>query len=135
MEKIKKLLDNNKQTILYLFFGVCTTATNFVTYFLCTEMGISVTVSTVIAWFVSVIFAYVTNRIYVFESQHKDRKEVIKELVTFFSCRVATGVIDVIIMYVFVEIMRYNDLIIKVASNIFVTVLNYTASKLWIFKK
>lgn len=135
MEKIKKLLENNKQTVLYLFFGVCTTAVNFITYFLCTRIHIGVTVSTVIAWIVSVLFAYVTNRIYVFESKAMDKKSIIKEMASFASCRLATGVLDVIIMYVFVEIMGYNDLIIKVASNIFVTVLNYTASKLWIFKK
>ena len=127
---------NLKQLFLYGIFGVLTTLINIAAYWLCTRMlYVPVVPSTVIAWLVAVFFAYYTNRTYVFHSTTSSLRGVISEAAEFFACRIATGVIDVIIMYVFVNVLNFDDVFIKTASNILVIILNYIASKLFIFSK
>lgn len=70
-----------------------------------------------------------------FESKANTRDDVIREIISFFSCRLATGILDIIVMYVFVDLIGLNDVIIKFASNVLVIVLNYVASKLIVFRK
>lgn len=135
MDKILKRIKKNKMIISYLFFGVCTTAVNIFSYYVCRLLGLNTAVSTVVAWLLAVLFAYVTNRIFVFESENKSLKSVARETISFFSCRAVTGIIDLIIMVVFVDFLCFDDIIMKIISNIIVIVLNYLASKLWIFKK
>ena len=135
MEKIKKLLKKYKFIILYGIFGVLTTIINIVTYALCYDMfNISNVVSNIIAWILSVLFAFITNKIWVFESKSFDFKIFIKELWNFIVCRLATGALDLGIMYVGVDLLKGPALILKVASNIIVIILNYVMSKLFVFK-
>ena len=121
--------------ILYLFFGVCTTLVNVVSYYICAyPLRLNVMLSTILAWIFAVIFAYITNRKWVFHSTAKDIKDIIREIISFFSCRITTGVVDWLCMYIFVDIVGMNDVIVKFAANILVIILNYIASKLIIFK-
>lgn len=130
------LFKKYKSVFLYLIFGVATTVINVVVYFIFARMlHISPTASTCIAWVFAVLFAYITNRIWVFSSQAKTISGIAREIIYFFICRLATGILDVIIMYVFVERLMFYDILIKVLDNILVIVLNYIASKLVIFKK
>lgn len=125
-----------KGLILYGIFGVLTTILNIFVYWLISRMfGLAVVPSTVIAWIIAVLFAYYTNRKYVFHSKVSSLIAVIFEAVYFFACRLATGVIDVAIMYIFVDLAGFNDVIVKTVSNILVIILNYVASKLFIFKQ
>lgn len=136
METIKKLLLKYKSFISYAFFGVCTTVVNVVSYYLCFNIaGIWNVVSTVIAWVLAVLFAYITNKIWVFESKSFVRKVLVKEIPAFFGCRLATGVLDVVIMYMAVDVMHSNGTVWKIISNILVIIINYVASKIVIFKK
>lgn len=136
MEKIKKLLKKYKFIILYGIFGVLTTIINIVTYALCYDVfNISNVVSNIIAWVLSVLFAFITNKIWVFESKCFDFKIFIKELWNFIVCRLATGALDLGIMYVGVDLLKGPALILKIASNIIVIILNYVMSKLFVFKK
>lgn len=136
MEKIIELYKKYRSVILYLVFGVLTTIVNIVTYYLLDVNGLFNTViNTSIAWVIAVIFAYVTNKIWVFESKVKGFEANIKEMMSFFACRIATGVMDVVIMYGFVDLMHCNDMIVKIASNVLVVILNYVGSKLFVFKK
>ena len=124
-----------KDIIPYAFFGVLTTVVNMVVYWVAAHpLGLSVMVSTVIAWIAAVLFAYVTNRKWVFHSQAKGTKEIVQEIVSFFACRLATGVVDWACMFIFVDLLHFNDVIIKAAANVLVIILNYIASKLVIFK-
>ena len=133
---MKQLYNKYKEVILYIFFGGCTTLVNIVVYYLCAHpLDMSTTMSTIISWILSVTFAYVTNKIWVFESNVDNKHDLLKEIVSFYGCRLSTGILDLIIMIVFVDILMFNDLIIKILSNILVIVLNYVASKLYIFKK
>ena len=135
MEKMKKLYIQYKRVILYIVFGGLTTICNIVTYAVCSKLfGLGVEVSTLIAWILSVTFAYVTNRTLVFESKANSKQAIFKELVSFFSCRLLTGLLDFVIMYVCVKKLNMNDMIIKVLSNVLVIIANYVASKLLIFK-
>lgn len=133
---IEELLKKYKDVILYVFFGVCTTVVNTVVYWFCAHpLKFPVVPSTVMAWFFAVLFAYVTNRKWVFHSEAVGRRAVTKEIISFYICRLATGVVDWACMYIFVELIHQNDIVVKVLVNIAVIVLNYVASKLVIFRK
>ncbi len=121
-----------REIFLYLLFGGLTTAVNMISFYFLDLIDLSTAFSTVLAWLVSVIFAFVTNKLFVFESQ---RKAFLKEMVSFFGCRVFTGVLDLVIMLVFVDMFEFISLLIKVLSNILVIILNYVFSKFFIFKK
>lgn len=132
----KKIIEKYKDVIPYLFFGVCTTLVNVVAYWVCAHpFNLNTMVSTIIAWVLAVLFAYVTNRKWVFPSEAKTINEILKEMVSFFGCRLATGIVDWACMFVFVEMLGWNDVVIKFAANVLVIVLNYIASKLFIFRK
>lgn len=133
---ISALLHRYKSQILYLFFGVCTTLVNVAVYGVCAHMAaLSTTVSTVIAWVVAVLFAYITNRTWVFESRARTVSGVLRELWSFLLCRLATGALDLAIMYLCVDRLGLPDMPVKLLSNLLVIVLNYVASKLIIFAK
>lgn len=132
----KELLEKYEDIILYLFFGVCTTAVNMIGYwalaYLC---NLGIMPSTVVAWFLALIFAYVTNRKWVFKSKAKNPAEIIREVLYFFICRLSTGVVDWGSMLLLVGVFCLNDMLSKLAANIIVILLNYIASKRIIFKK
>ncbi len=132
----KYLYEKYKDLIPYGIFGVLATAVNIGAYWISAHpLGIGVMPSTVIAWIAAVIFAYFTNRTWVFHSKVTGFGPVMKEMLSFFGCRLATGLVDYVIMFVFVELLHYNDVVIKVIANIIVIILNYVASKWFIFAK
>ena len=136
MHLLKSLYTKYRDVLPYLFFGLCTTLVNIAFYALCARVGhITTSPSTIIAWFISVLFAYVTNRKWVFHSGARKFKAITMECLSFFACRLATGFLDWLCMFCFVDLLHLNDLVIKIAANILVIVLNYVASKLMIFKK
>ena len=133
--KLKELFYKNLHIVLYGVFGVLTTVVNIVVYWVMAHViRIGTMPSTLIAWICAVLFAYVTNRKWVFHSKAIGKKEILGELISFFACRIATGVLDWVCMFVFVDILHINDIFIKISTNILVIVLNYVASKLVIFK-
>ena len=124
-----------KQTILYLIFGVLTTIVNILTYAFCTRnLNIEFLISNWIAWIVAVLFAYITNKFFVFESKKINIKFLIKELSSFVSCRLLSGIIEMILMYTMISLMSLNDFIVKIITNVVVVILNFIFSKLIIFK-
>lgn len=132
---IIRLYRKYKEAILYLLFGGCTTLVNVVTYYISTRiLNINVIGSTILAWCLAVMFAYFTNRKLVFKSENNTAKTILIEFTSFLSCRLLTGTVDLGIMYVFVERLNLNDLLIKIISNLFVIGSNYIASRLLIFK-
>lgn len=136
MKRITDLIARYKSLISYGFFGVCTTAVNMAVYQLCYGgLGVPNVAATVAAWAASVLFAFVTNKIFVFESRSFAWRTLGYELMTFVACRLLTGVLDVGIMFVAVDLMEGNGTLWKLLSNVVVIVLNYVASKLVIFKK
>lgn len=135
-QQLKELFLKYRSVILYLFFGGCTTVINIVCYTtLYDYCGVSNASSTAIAWLASVIFAFLTNKTFVFQSKHTQLKKQFLEFASFFGFRIMTGILDVTIMVLAVDVMGWNNLIWKFVSNVIVTVLNYIVSKLFIFKK
>ncbi len=124
---------NRKEVISYLIFGVLTTVVNIVVYWgLNTGLHVNYLVSNAIAWIVSVLFAYITNRKYVFESQNTS---FINELVKFIGARGFTGIMDMILMWLLVDVFLINSMFSKIIVNGLVIVLNYILSKLFVFQK
>lgn len=138
LNKLKNIYCANREVINYLVFGVLTTIINLATYFILTAVfldannGLELQTANVIAWVVAVIFAYATNRKYVFDSQNEDK---VKEVVNFFIARLATLFVDMIIMYLGVNVLSFNDKIVKIVSQFTVIASNYILSKLFVFKK
>lgn len=126
--KIKKY----EEVILYLIFGVLTTIVNIIVYYLLTKLGLWYILSNILAWAIAVLFAFVTNRKFVFKSKNNN---MLKEFYLFVSARIFSGVIDTLIMFVGIDILKISDLIIKVFANVVVVIINYIFSKLIIFRK
>ena len=136
VQKIFDLLKKYQDIISYLFFGVLTTAVNFLVYYPLTNvLGFDETVANVIAWVVSVVFAFVTNKPFVFKSHDWSAKVVVPEWTKFVSTRVGSGLLETLMIFVLVTLMRFDGNIIKIAASVFVIVINYVGSKLIVFKK
>lgn len=130
---IQKFL--NRETISYLVFGVLTTIVNYVSYEGCKWLGLHYIISTILAWALAVAFAYITNKLFVFDSKSFAKDVLLREITTFVGCRLFSGLCDLGFMALAVEIIGINDSIAKLASNVFVVVINYIFSKLFIFRK
>ena len=136
METIWNLMKKYREILLYLVFGVLTTLCNIVSYFALNDLlHIHYLVANALAWVLSVLFAYLTNRTWVFESKSQGFSAIAREMGLFFGCRLPSGVFDMAFMFVAVDLLAQNDMIAKIASNVVVIVLNYLFSKLIIFKK
>ena len=136
MSKIKELYIKYREIFWYLVIGGLTTLVNILAYYVFAHpLSLSVTISTVLAWFVSVVFAYVANKIVVFESKTSSFKLLVLEIVLFFASRLATGALDTAIMFIFADKLAFNDIVVKIISNIIIIILNYILSKLLVFRK
>lgn len=133
---VKELFNKYKELIMYGIMGVLSTIINIVVFTLCEKLfGISALIANIIAWVVAVIFAYITNKLFVFESKSFNKDVLIKEMISFTSARIFSLLLEEVIIYVMIDIMSINSLIVKVFSNIVVIIVNYIFSKLFIFKK
>lgn len=127
-----------REIINYLIFGFLTTLVSLVTYYLLTITVLDATnsmqlqIANIISWVVGVLFAYFTNRKFVFDSKNTNKK---KEFITFVTSRVSTLLLDMLVMFLFVTVLGYNDKIIKLISQVLVIVGNYLLSKLIVFRK
>ena len=136
MKKLKALMEKHWDVLSYLFFGVLTTAVNYVVYLPCYNvLGLSGSVSNAIAWAAAVVFAYVTNKPFVFRSLDWSAKTVIPELTRFVGCRVGSGALETAIIFLMVDVLLWNGNVMKLATSVLVVVLNYISSKLLVFKK
>jgi len=129
---IFELIKKNKEIIMYGIFGVLTTLVNIFVYFILVRVfNFHYLISTIISWIISVLFAYFTNKKYVFESKGNN---YLKEIFAFIGFRILSGIIEIVLMYLFVDTLTFDDLISKVITNIVVVLLNYIFSKLFVFK-
>ncbi len=135
---IKNIYLKYKELINYLIFGVLTTIVSLSTYYLLVytildpSKPIELQIANIISWITCVTFAYITNRIYVFESKSKN---ILKEATKFYSSRLFSLLIDMGLMLLLVSILSINDKISKLIVQIVIIVLNYILSKLLVFKK
>ena len=131
-----ELLKKYKSFILYAIFGVFTTLVNIGVYYgLYDLLHIANVTSTVVAWFLAIVFAFIVNKLFVFESISWRKDVLWQEALNFLVCRLLTGLLDVGIMYVAVDLLSWNSVFWKLISNILVIILNYVANKSIIFRK
>lgn len=136
MEKIRCFVEKHWDILSYLFFGVLTTVVNYLVYLPCYNLlGISASVSNIIAWVVAVAFAYLTNKPLVFRSHDWSRQTVIPELTKFVGCRIGSGALETGIIFLTVDLLCWNGNVMKLMTSVLVVVLNYIGSKLLVFRK
>lgn len=137
IDKVIKLYKKYEEIVNYLIVGGLTTVVSLGTYYLCVytflnpDNALQLQVANIISWICAVTFAYFTNRTFVFKSKRTDK---LKEAISFYSSRVATLLMDMGIMFLFVTVLHFNDKIMKLVVQVIVTVLNYVFSKLLVFK-
>ena len=164
---IGKLTDKlfTKEIVTYIFFGVMTTAVNFITFYLVKKLFISIgwdgvfnavfaagsgsfqkiveifsdgsdyLDANLIAWVVGVIFAFVTNKLWVFESKSWKPSVAGKEFAGFMGARVFSFAVEMLFMFVMVTLLEWNEFVAKILVGIVVIIINYIFSKLIIFRK
>lgn len=126
-----------KEIFDYLFFGGLVTIVNFISYYIPANIiGVDKIVSNLIAFIISVIFAYVVNKEYVFETKWEGIQNVFKEFSSFVISRIGTGLLcDILIFAFMINILNINDVISKIFTQILVVILNYIIGKWFVFKQ
>jgi len=136
VSKIKELMKKYEELIKYLIIGVLTTVLNYIVFaVLVNGIKLEMHSSNLIAWVVSVIFAYFTNKLFVFESKSFKIDVLGKEILSFGAARVFSLLLEEVILFIFVDKLGMEKLIIKLIANIIVIIVNYILSKFIIFKK
>lgn len=132
---MKAVYGRHREFFAYAGYGCGTVAINFIIYYLCYyKLGITNVNSNMMAWFLSMAFAFITNKLYVFESKSLKLDVLIHEIIAFVGFRVVTGAFDVMMMYYAVDRLHLNGMIMKAMVNVIVIALNYVASKKLVFK-
>ena len=136
LKNILELLRKYQDVLSYLFFGVLTTVVNFLVYYPLTNLlGMNATLANVIAWAVSVAFAFVTNKPFVFKSYDWSASVVVQELTLFVGTRIGSGALETAMIFLLVDCLSLDGNIIKIAVSVLVVVINYIGSKLLVFRK
>ncbi len=140
MNKLINIYKKYQEIINYLIVGVLTTLVSIFTYFILSLIldinnNILFILANILSWICAVVFAYITNKRFVFNSATFNRKEEIKVFSLFVSSRITTLLIELIFMFLTVKVLLLNDKISKVIAQIIVIILNYIISKIFVFKK
>ncbi|CAJ1227298.1 GtrA family protein [Lactiplantibacillus xiangfangensis] len=133
---LQRIYSQYKNVVAYLIFGGLTTAMNFILFGLLTLPAINCPylISNVLAWFGSILFAYTTNRRWVFDSQANTFQARFREVVSFFGYRVLSLGVDELIMFIGISLLAGNGLIVKLIDQIIIVLINWIFSKYFIFK-
>ena len=135
MDIIINLVKKHWDIVSYLFFGALTTVVNYIVYLPCYNLlSFSAAISNMIAWIAAVAFAYLTNKPFVFCSHDWSAKTVIPELTKFVGARIASGVLETGIIFLTVDLLRWNGNVMKLVTSVLVVIINYVASKLLVFR-
>lgn len=137
-EKIKKMLRYfcTPEMLSYIFFGVCTTVVNIAVFqFLTAVLHWNWAASNIVAWVLSVLFAFATNKLFVFRSKGGGAKRFFWEALTFFGARVLSLGIDMAGMWLLLDLLKVNSLVSKIIVNVAVIIVNYALSKFIVFRK
>lgn len=136
MKELRPCRQRCREAALYLAFGAMTTAVNALCYWLCRSvLGLPNLAAAAAAWLAAVLFAFVTNKVWVFGSRSFAGGILWRELAAFLACRIATGLLDLAIMYVAVDRLGQNEMLWKLLSNGVVIAANYAAGKVMIFRR
>ena len=132
---MKKLINKYNELIMYGIFGVLTTLINLLIFYVLDRLGVNVYLNNSIAWIISVLFAFITNKLYVFNSKDTSYEIIAKEGIAFFLARIFSYFVDMFTIFMIFQVMGINKMIAKIISNVIVIIINYLLSKIIIFKK
>ena len=136
MKLIGKIYKKYKEAIDYLFWGGVAFVLSMVLFYIFANvMSIYEQIANILSWIICVIFTYLTNRTFVFQSKVKGLKKIFKEFKDFVTARLLTLVMENVILFVMIDLLTINNMISKLVGQFVVIVSNYFLSKLWIFKK
>ncbi|MFR2241410.1 MAG: GtrA family protein [Anaerobutyricum soehngenii] len=125
-----------KEILLYLFFGGLTMIVSIVSYAICNlTFEINELIANVFSWILAVLFAFYTNRIWVFQARTNSIRDFLKQMISFCSGRIVTLIIEEVILFIFITNLHCGSMMVKIVAQIVVIILNYIISKLWVFNK
>lgn len=131
---LQSFYEKNKEVLLYLFFGGLAFIVSIVSYvFFDIILSMNELIANVISWVITVSFAYVTNKLWVFDAPTHTVQEFLKQSVSFFGGRIATLIIEELILLVFVTVLAFPSVLVKIVTQVIVIVLNYVISKFFVF--
>ncbi|MCL2401198.1 MAG: GtrA family protein [Oscillospiraceae bacterium] len=132
----KKVLKKplTRELVSYILFGIGTTIVGFASYALFLHIGLSVALANIFSHFLAIMFAFVTNKIWVFRALNFSAKNIAKEFFKFLPSRLATLVIDTVLLKILVDVLSYDPIISKLVTSVIVVILNYLTSKKIVFK-
>ena len=139
IKNVKNLYNKHDEIINYLVVGVLTTVVSLVSFYIVRlfifthNTQLHIQIANIISWILSVLFAFITNKKYVFKSSKKG-KDKLKEMIKFYLSRLTTLVIDMLTMWILTSIIHINDKIAKLIVQVILVILNYIFSKLFVFK-
>lgn len=140
LEKIKKLYNKYKEIVNYLIIGVLTTVVSLVSFYLIrifvftNDSQFDIQFANVISWVLAVLFAFVTNKKYVFESKSTGYQKFL-EMIKFYVSRLTTLGVEMFVMWLLTSPLKVDDMISKIIVQFIIVILNYVFSKLFVFKK
>lgn len=135
VEKIKELIIKYREIIVYVFFGGLTTVVSWGSYFLLRLVNVDYQLAQWISWAAAVAFAFVVNKLFVFRDRDKTAAGLTRQIWQFVSVRIASGVLEWLLMLLFVELINISDSISKIVVSVVTVIVNYIASKLLVFRK
>jgi len=142
--KIKSLYQKHREVVAYLFFGGLTTLVSFATLFAADYLftrfspellGRVTTPAAVLSWICAVTFAFFVNKLFVFRNKSAKKTDWLKQAVMFYCARLATLAFEVVFLFVMVDVLGFNLLLMKVIEQVFIIIGNYLLSKFLIFRK
>ncbi len=134
-EKIKALFLKYREIIMYLIFGVLTTVVSFVSYYALLYLGFHYLAAQIISWVLAVAFAFIVNKLFVFEDKTESARGLFYQIAGFVLVRLGSGVLETGLLWLSVDVADINERIAKIPVAVLTVILNYIASKLFIFKK
>ena len=135
-KKLWNWAKKHEEILLYLIFGFLTTVVNYLVFLpLYNATTLLASLANVIAWCAAVVFAYLTNKPFVFKSYDWSIKSVLPESIKFVTARIASLLIETAIIYITVDLLTWNGNYMKIITSVLVVIINYIASKLIVFRK
>ena len=131
----KPLWKRHREVLLYLFFGGLTTVISIGSFAFFVHAGIGALIANVFSWILAVLFAYITNSIWVFSAKPSGPSELLHQAAGFYGGRVATLLLEEAVLFIGINLLGFPDLLVKVAAQVLVLVGNYVISKLFVFRK
>ena len=135
MKKIKKFIKNHKEFISYGFWGGITTLLHILLFWFLTKIGIKYYIANIITLIIIKALAYIVNKIFVFKTKCKNKKELLKEIIKYIFSRLFTMLIDYFGLILLVEVFNMNELLGKIIILVLVVIINYFFCKLFVYKK